>query len=121
MSSLQRVIDDLGKELVVCPDNCAGIWLDPSKGILPRSLFLERPEATGQGCLAVGLNPGTSSTPERTFYLASEISHDRLRMYRASIAGIPYLARARSIIDQLGLGGPILWSNLAKCENERGR
>ena len=121
MSSLQLAIDGLGKELVVCPDNCAGIWLDPSKGILPRSLFLERPEATGRGCLAVGLNPGTSSARERAFYLESKISHDRLMMYRASIAAIPYLARARSIIDQLGLSGPILWSNLAKCENESGR
>lgn len=121
MSSLEEVIDELGKELVACGDNCAGIWLDPSKGLLPRSLFLERPEAMGRGCLAVGLNPGTSSARERAFYLESEISYDRVKVYRTSIAAIPYLARARSIIDQLGLGGPILWSNLAKCENESGR
>jgi hypothetical protein len=121
MSSLEQAIDELGKELVVCRDNCAGIWLEPSKGILPRSLFLERPEAIGRGCLAVGLNPGASPPRERAFYLESEISHDRLKMYRASIGGIPYLARARNVIDQLGLTGPILWSNLAKCENESGR
>jgi hypothetical protein len=121
MSSLHLVLDDLGKELVTCADNCAGIWLDPRKGILPRSLFLERPEAVGRGCLAVGLNPGRSKPRERAFYLKAGISYDRLKMYRASIAGIAYLARARSIIDQLGLSGPILWTNLAKCENESGR
>jgi hypothetical protein len=121
MPSLQEVIDELGRELVACTDNCAGIWLDPSNGVVPRTLFLERPDAVGRGCMAVGLNPGTSQPRERTFYLASELSYDRVKMYRTSIATIPYLTRARKIIDQLGLGGPILWSNLAKCENESGR
>lgn len=121
MSSLQEAIDQLGTELVMCVDSCARIWQDQSKGILPRSLFLERPEATGRGCLAVGLNPGTSSARERAFYLNSEITYDRVKAFRTSIANIPYLARARSIIDQLGLSGPIIWSNLAKCENESGR
>lgn len=121
MSVLQEAIDRLGAELVMCGDGCAGIWRDQSKGLLPRSLFLERPEATGRGCLAVGLNPGTSSARERAFYLDSEITYDRVKAYRTSIANIPYLMRARSVIDQLGLSGPIIWSNLAKCENESGR
>jgi hypothetical protein len=121
MSTLQDAIDRLGTELVLCPDSCAGIWRDPSKGILPRSLFLERPDAPGRGSLAIGLNPGTSKGHERAFYLDSEISYDRVKAYRLLIASIPYFERARSIIDQLGLSGPILWSNLAKCENESGR
>lgn len=121
MAALQEKIDRLGAELVMCADGCTGIWLDRSKGILPRSLFLERPDAAGRGCLAVGLNPGTSSTRERAFYLASEVTYERVREYRTSIGKIPYLVRTRSVIDQLGLSGPILWSNLAKCENEDGR
>ncbi len=121
MPALQEAIDRLGAELVMCVDSCVGIWQDQSEGILPRSLFLERPEATGRGCLAVGLNPGTSSARERDFYRNSGITYDRVKAYRSSIANIPYLVRARSIIDQLGLSGPIIWSNLAKCENESGR
>jgi len=121
MSSIQDVIDQLGTELVACPDMCAGIWRDPSKGIVPRSLFLERPDGVGRGCLAIGLNPGTSKPPERAFYLDSEISYNRVKTYRVAIASIPYFARARRVIDEVGLSGPILWSNLAKCENEVGR
>ncbi len=121
MATLQEVIDRLGAELVMCADSCAAIWRDQSEGILPRTLFLERPEATGRGCLAVGLNPGTSSARERAFYHDSEITYDRVKAYRTSIAHFPYFARARSIIDQLELSGPIIWSNLAKCENESGR
>lgn len=34
---------------------------------------------------------------------------------------ISYFKRTRQVIDQLGLAGPILWSNLAKCENESDR
>jgi hypothetical protein len=121
MSALHDAIDRVGAELVMCGDGCAGIWQDQSEGLLPRSLFLERPEATGRGCLAVGLNPGTSSARERRFYLDSEITYDRVKAYRISIANIPYLVRTRGIIDQLELSGPIIWSNLAKCENESGR
>ena len=121
MVSILELIDRLGEDLVVCPDACAGISRDPSRGILPRSLFLERPEATGRGCLAVGLNPGTSSARERAFYLDAEITFGRIKAYRASIAGGPYFKRSLSIIDELELSGPILWSNLAKCENEAGR
>ena len=121
MSALQEVIDRLGEELVMCVDSCAGICLDQSGGILPRSLFLERPEAAGRGCLAVGLNPGTSSTRERAFYRDSEITYDSVKAYRTSIANIPYFLRVRNIIDQLELSGPIIWSNLAKCANENGR
>jgi hypothetical protein len=71
--------------------------------------------------LAVGLNPGTSSARERALYLGSEIAYDRVKVYRTSIGKIPYLVRSLSVIDQLGLSGPIIWSNLAKCENEDGR
>lgn len=115
------MIDRLGVELVICTDGCDGICLDPSAGILPRSLFLERPDAPGRGCLAVGLNPGTSSEAERRFYQESGTTYECVKQYRTSIADIPYLKRARRIIDQLGLNGPIIWSNLAKCENETGR
>lgn len=121
MSVLQEAINRLGTELVMCTDNCAGIWLDPSKGVLPRSLFLEHPDAAGQGCLAVGLNPGTSSARERAFYLGSRITYDRVKAYRTSIEKFPYFVRARNVIEQLELSGPIIWSNLAKCEKEDGR
>jgi len=128
MPTLGQMIDNLGAELVNCRDVCSGIWQDQGIGVIPRSLFLERPTATARGCLAVGLNPGTSSESERRFYLEVEITYDRVKEYRLKgyrgrrlINDIPYFERTRAVIDQLGLHGPILWSNLAKCENQKGR
>jgi hypothetical protein len=114
---LQEQINRLGEELLTCADLCAGIARDQNLGIVPRTLFLERPEAKGRGCLAIGLNPGKSSERERSFYCETGITYDSVKKYRTSIGNAPYFKRARTIIDQLGLNGPILWSNLAKCEN----
>ncbi len=121
MTALHERIDRLGAELVACKDGCVGILQRQSEGILPRSLFLDRSDAAGRGCLAVGLNPGTSKPAEREFYLNHGISYDRVKEYRTLISGKPYFARTRSVIDQLGLTGPIIWSNLAKCENDSDR
>ena len=77
--------------------------------------------APGRGCLAIGLNPGLSGPHERTFYVNSGMTYDRVKTYRDSISGKRFFALTRRVVDQLGLSGPILWSNLAKCENESGR
>ena len=121
MDVLQRRIDELGAGLVACRDNCAGILQRQAEGILPRSLFLERRDARGRGCLAIGLNPGTSKPAERNFYLINGTTYDRVKEYRVQISTWAYFARTRNLIDELGLKGPILWSNLAKCENESDR
>lgn len=121
MHGLHDAIDRLGAELVACNDCCAGIWRDQSQGIVPRTLFLDRPDATGRGCFAVGLNPGTSKAPERAFYRQAEVTFARVNEYRRSIDDIPYFKRTRTVIDLLGLQGPIIWSNLAKCENAEGQ
>ena len=121
MSALPERIDRLGIDLVSCKDGCTGIVQRQSAGVLPRSLFLERADATGRGCVAVGLNPGTSKPAERDFYIKYGITYDLVKDYRTRISEKPYFARTRSVIDQLGLTGPIVWSNLAKCENESDR
>jgi hypothetical protein len=121
MPTLQRSIVCLAEELLRCNDRCAGIWLDRDAGIVPRSLFLERATAKGRGCFAVGLNPGSAPLRERRFYCESGVTIANVNAFRESIGDIPYLARSRSVINQLGLTGPILWSNLAKCQNEKDR
>lgn len=121
MVGLQTGIDQLGAELVNCADGCVGIWQEQTAGVLPRCLILERADAQGTGCLAVGLNPGTSKQAERAFYVERGITYDSLKVYwQSAIAQIPYYSKARRVIDELGLHGPILWSDLAKCENTEG-
>src|SRR5437867_983133 len=118
MHALHERIDGLGAELVTCRDGCVGILQKQTAGVLPRSLFLERADAVGRGCLAVGLNPGTSKPAERDFYQEHGATYDRVKEYRIRIAKGPYFARTLRVIDELGLTGPVLWSNLAKCEND---
>src|SRR5215469_979757 len=107
MFDLQAAIDQIGTELVSCNDRCAGIWLDQSQGIVPRSLILERPNEPGRGCLAVGLNPGTSKSKERSFYLQVGVTYDALKQYSMRVR-FAYASRARNVIDQIGLHGPIM-------------
>jgi hypothetical protein len=121
MRELPLVIDGIGEELTACTDSCAGIWRDQTQGIVPRTLYLQRPDSIGRGCLAVGLNPGRSKAEERTFYQQTEVTYDRVKEYRRLTGRIPYFTRTIEVIDQLGLSGPILWSNLAKCENADGK
>jgi hypothetical protein len=85
--------------------------------VLPRCLILERVEAEGS-FLAIGLNPGRSSAGEREFYVRLGCSYESVKQYwRAQAPKIQYYVKARRVIAGLGLTGPILWSDLAKCEN----
>jgi len=114
---LLEAVDALGDKLLLCGDECEGIRHDRNAGVLPRSLFLERPDAEGRGCLAVGLNPGVSRPAERAYFREAGPTYENTKKYRMRLNDIPYFKRTRQVIDQLGLAGPILWSNLAKCEN----
>ncbi len=49
-----------------------------------------------------------------------EITYDRVKEFYAS-SRFAYFTKARRVVDELGLTGPIVWSNLAKCENARGQ
>jgi hypothetical protein len=121
MAELAAVIDRLGEELVRCRRGCAGIVHDESQGILPRCLILERGDATGSGCLVAGINPGRSKPKERSRYRECGASYRTIREYwDLAIADVPYYKHLRNLLDQLGFSGPIIWSDLAKCENASG-
>jgi hypothetical protein len=121
MSALREEIDGLRAGIVACMDTC-GICHDLSRGILHRSLYLQRPDAKGRGCLAVGLNPGRSRKAERLFYLGTQATYGRAKEYcELPVDKDHYFKRTRSIIDQLGLHRPIIWSYFAKCENATDR
>jgi len=118
MSNLATAINKLGEELVRCRRGCAGIVYDEKQGILPRCLILERDKAAGRGCLVAGINPGRSKAAERTHYKVSGPLYNVVRDYwHLAIADVPYYRHLRRLLDQLGFTGPIIWSDLAKCEN----
>ena len=112
----------IGTELVACRQGCKGIHLNPAAGIVPRCLMLEghasgTPPSERKGAVVVGLNPGRTSSKEAAFYLARGLHYRALKeWWRLSLSEHPYYAKIRPVIRSLGIGGRILWTDVAKCE-----
>ena len=118
MKELQQAITDIGQRLVQCSEPCDGVVHDAPSGILPRCLILERPERTERGCLVAGINPGRSRQRERDFYKEKGPSYEVVTTYwHQNVNRFAYYKRLRQFVDAVGLTGPIIWSDLAKCEN----
>jgi hypothetical protein len=113
-------IEQIGLELVTCSQDCSGVRRDQSAGCLPRCLVFERANRPGdRGSAIVGINPGRASREEEAFYRARAGAYESVVAWFATL-GVkhPYYTRLRRLADQCGLSGPILWTELAKCENE---
>lgn len=120
MAALQAYLDQLGYELVKCSDGCWGIEHDRKNGILPRCLFLEIQDPKERGCLAVGLNPGKSNDAERDYYKKNGNSYCSFKNYwNQELYKIDYHSKVRKLIQCVGLNGPIIWTELAKCERSK--
>jgi hypothetical protein len=116
--NLEASIVNIGRDLVVCSRHCEGIILDPAKGILPRFLVLESQGRENSGAVVIGINPGRSSATERKFYIDRKLTYESTVEYweHKGIKTRRYYTWLRSFVDQLGFDGPILWTELAKCE-----
>lgn len=122
---LDAVIRSIGQRLVACTLTCEGTQRDPEHGIIPRCLVLETDgRANGPGVAVVGLNPGRSSEREQRFYQKNGICYQSVLDFWGESArpakNVAYYRRLRNLMDDLGLTGPILWTELVKCESPRG-
>ena len=119
---IARAIMRIGQQLVLCDAGCAGIRCHQSAGIPPRGLIFE---LTGRrptrGSAVIGINPGHARPREIRTYLTSGTEYEVvLRYWQNVITAFPYYRKIRQFLNQVGLRGPILWSELAKCENAAG-
>jgi hypothetical protein len=120
--NLTAHIDRIGLEIVGCTDGCAGVRQDQENGYLPRGLLLERPGAAARGCIVIGLNPGKCDEKERRFYKARGATYESVKAHwKQRHKEWDYVNWMRNVLAQVGLHGPVIWSNLAKCENEQAR
>lgn len=112
----------IGRQLVLCDVGCVGIRCDQSAGIPPRGLIFElRGRRPGRGSAVIGINPGHARPREIRSYLTSGPQYEVvLKYWQDAITTFPYYRKIRRFLDQVGLRGPILWSELAKCENAAG-
>lgn len=123
IESLARKLEELGQGLVKCARGCPGIVCDRTSGRIPRCLYFETDcRLGGRGVAVVGLNPGRSSPEEQQYYLARNCTYGSVVAWfresgRKQGLNHPYYRHLRKLVDELGLTGPILWTELAKCEN----
>ena len=118
--SYKEDIYKLGCKLVNCDKSCEGInKINPNKGILPRCLIFENTNHQKErGSIIVGINPGRSKIVEREYYIKNGQSYNSIVTYwEKQIRDHAYYNRLRTLTAELELNGPILWTELAKCEN----
>lgn len=114
-------IEDLGRRLVACRAACAGIVCQQERGIIPRCLIYEGRKPGGRGAVVIGLNPGKSAEREQRHYRDAGSSYESvLAWWSHAGSQHKYYKRLRRFLDAIGFDGPILWTELVKCESERG-
>lgn len=96
-----------------------------SEGVIPRGLIYEEDnrDTNAIGCVMVGLNPGKANKEERDFFKSEPLSYERFLLYwEENVLQRPYYKRLRKLADEIELGGPVLWTELVKCQNkEKGK
>lgn len=146
LANIKKKIDKIGQQQVndhAFYSKFPDIICKPEKGIVPRCLSYESEnrKQKKQGCVIVGLNPGSMKSKKfidvqnkiKSFrnkktglfsyhkidnYLKERFMIDRDDKHKAHL----YYRRLRNLANQLKLNGPILWTEIVKCESEvRGR
>lgn len=130
IDELKSYIESIGKGLVLCKNPCATIEKNPAQGILPRCLYLEiefpkgRRRVSDKGIVIVGINPGSAGAEERK--ACSDLKYGESLYQRWSdhfsehILTELYYTRLREVANNFGRLGPILWTEIVKCQSKKG-
>ena len=131
-SQIKIKIEKIGRFLIQDENyrHCPDLVYNPSKGIIPKGPIFEYEgrDLDGMGSIIVGLNPGPSGKGkgernkfEKLFNQKGELSYkDYLNYWEKYISNKhDYFKKLRNLADELELRGPILWTNLVKCESKK--
>lgn len=110
-----------GERMVNCALNCHGVSNVPVEGKIPRCLYIENEKGNLEtGCIIVGLNPGQSNkdNSENQTYITQGISYKAIENHWLTF-GLhhQYYKKLKKLVLSLGYDGPILWTELVKCES----
>jgi len=107
----------LGEEIAACSAGCAGTYRCPEEGVLPRGLIYEQRDGD-QGTIVLGMNPGSARDPEKAA-IRQNRSYEALHEYwSAHLKDGSYYGPLRQLVHALGRTGPILWTDVAKCQSD---
>ena len=125
---IKNAIEKIGEALIHDKNykNYPDLVCDQSKGIIPRGLIFEDDDRdlNAVGSVIVGLNPGTAKEDERLYYKElydkGELKYQEfINFWKGKFRNWKYHNRLRSVSDKLGLRGPILWTELVKCQSKK--
>jgi hypothetical protein len=118
LALIKSQVFQIGEELTKCNRRCDGIRNEPENGIVPRGLIYEDLNGNGSGVIVVGLNPGVAKANENKYRLEHGLNYGVVVdcWKNKKISNLPYFKRPRLLMNELGLFGDILWTNIAKCE-----
>lgn len=123
IEELNIKINKIGQQMVNCPLSCEGIENKKKEGIIPRGLFLETNGRTGDNIIViVGMNPGRMQKDDKEYkdtlkdvksYKNYAKSFENKVLYKH-----PYFKKTREVLGILNFNGPILWTEIVKCQSE---
>lgn len=118
MPAFAANIKNIANEMAVCSTGCAGVTNAPRAGRPPRGLVLETQGRHGSGAIVVGQNPGKAGRVEAQHYRVNGSGYkQQLAAWHALIRDqVAYFVLLRQLLAHLKLDGPILWTDVAKCE-----
>lgn len=118
MNNLMIQIAEIASEMAACSFQCDGVINSPSTGQPPRGLIMETNGRRGStGVIVCGQNPAGARDPERTHYRDNGAGYEQqLTAWTAIVWNSRYFNSLRQLLDCLDLDGPILWTDIAKCE-----
>ena len=108
-------------DVFACTRRCNGVACVPDLGIRPRGPLIESGDRASVGALIVGLNPGGSDDLEREVLRRPTHATEWESWIHGRTERNLYLERLRRFAHAIGVRGPIIWSNVAKCECAPGR
>ena len=116
-SSLSRIAEKIAVEK--CYKRYSDLDFNPKIGRIGRGLIFDDVERkNSKGVVIVGLNPGKTTKEERTFILAYPDYRDQIEFWlKKTNTHSYYYQPLRRLVDQLKIEGPILWTELVKCES----
>ena len=118
MNTLMVKIAEIASEMAVCSYQCDGVINSPSTGHPPRGLIMEIKGRRGPtGVIVCGQNPGTARGLEPKHYLDHRAGYEQqLTAWTSIVWDSRYFNCLRQLLDCLDIDGPILWTDVAKCE-----
>jgi hypothetical protein len=127
LNKIEKKIRRIGKKMVKCRKQCKGVTHNLKEGIIPRCLWFDTyKKKNNKGCIVVGINPGIPKNKDAQLFFKNEVTlYDKQVKWLKNLT-YPYKGTSNYytklvnfIRKLLKIKGPILWTELVKCQLKR--